>query len=74
LAAGFGVGVPLFGSGGEVIGSLALSGPLQRLTAPLRDLAVELLADAARRIGAPRSSTELKAQAAEAGTRRRRVL
>ena len=62
---GFGVGVPLFGSGGEVIGSLALSGPLQRLTAPLRDLAVELLTDAARRIGAPRSLTELKAQAAE---------
>jgi hypothetical protein len=70
---GFGVGVPLFGAGGEVIGSLALSGPLQRLTAPLRDLAVEMLTDASHKIGAPRSLMELKAKAADPETGRRKA-
>ncbi len=69
---GFGVGVPLFGAGGEVIGSLALSGPLQRLTAPLRDLAVEMLTEAARKIGAPHSLLQLKAKAASPETGRRK--
>jgi len=71
---GFGVAVPLFGPGGEVIGSLALSGPLQRLTASLRDLAVELLTEAARKISAPSSLTEVITQTAETGTGRRRAV
>jgi len=71
---GFGIAVSVFGPGGEVIGSLALSGPLQRLTALLRDLAVELLTDAAHRIGAPRSLRDLKAKAAEPDTGKRRVV
>jgi DNA-binding IclR family transcriptional regulator len=71
---GFGVAVPLFGPGGEVIGSLALSGPLQRLTAPLRDLAVELLMDGAQRIGAPRSLRDLRAKAADADIAKKKAL
>ena len=70
---GFGVAVPLFGAGREVIGSLALSGPLQRLDPPLRDLAVELLIDAAHKISAPRSLMELKARAADPETGRRKA-
>jgi DNA-binding IclR family transcriptional regulator len=71
---GFGVAVPLFGPGSEVIGSLALSGPLQRLTASLRDLAVELLTEAGRRISGPRFLTEVITQTADTGTGRRRAL
>ena len=74
VAGGFGIAVPLFGPGGEVIGSLALSGPLQRLTASLCDLAVELLTEAGRKISAPHSLAEVIAQVAEAGTGRRRAL
>ena len=57
-----------------MIGSLALSGPLQRLTAPLRDLAVELLMDGAQRIGAPRSLRDLRAKAADADIARKKAL
>jgi DNA-binding IclR family transcriptional regulator len=71
---GFGISVPLFGAGGEVIGSLGLSGPLGRLTPSLRNLAVELLTHAARRINEPRSLAMLRLKATEAETRRRKVL
>jgi len=71
---GFGVAVPLFGAGGEVIGSLALSGPLQRLTASLRELALELLTEGAQRIGAPHSLRELRSKAVEPDIARSRAL
>lgn len=71
---GFGISVPLFGPGGEVIGSLGLSGPLGRLTPSLRNLAVELLTQAARRINEPRSLAMLRLKAAEPDTGRRKVL
>lgn len=60
----FGVAVPLFDGSARIIGSLALSGPIERLTPTLERKAVEILRRAASRLSPVGHETALSSLAA----------